>query len=211
MGRFLHRSNGPPLMELNLNRNAFFGQRLRPDQLEEELHRYPIADEIYLRGHGLSALPDRLWGMTQLKCLGLGDNALTDVRQLPQLTRLEKLWLQNNQLTWLPREMTQLTRLHLLYLEGNPGLSEELQDSTFGEEDTQALLQCIANYHRYRDAAVALVLCWNHRAEAQPDAGLLRLPRDILRYLVNRFILGLDVQREPLVKLVEGGGFTVPL
>jgi internalin A len=62
--------------------------------------------------------------LTQLTCLGLGRNELTEVpRGLEELTQLKELKLHKNQLTSV-KGLEKLTQLKVLHLRNNPDLTK---------------------------------------------------------------------------------------
>jgi internalin A len=78
------------------------------------------ARTIVLSGLGLTELPVSLWQLTQLQQLRVDNNQLTALpAALGQLTQLRTLAVWRNQLTVLPEALGQLTQLNQLDLSGN--------------------------------------------------------------------------------------------
>lgn len=91
----------------------------RAEERIEEAQR-SAAEELDLQSMNLTALPESLGQLTQLKSLEIGFNKL---RHLPEwigkLTQLRELSLFENQLTTLPESMVELTRMKELDLADN--------------------------------------------------------------------------------------------
>ncbi|MBN9523412.1 leucine-rich repeat domain-containing protein [bacterium] len=85
--------------------------------------------ELFLRGLGLTELPESLGQLTQLQELYIGQNQLTGLPEaLGRLPMLRHLDLHQNRLTGLPEALGGLTQLRELYLSQNQltGLPEAL-------------------------------------------------------------------------------------
>ena len=77
---------------------------------------------IFLRlsGEGLESLPPEIGNLTGLEDLYLDDNQLTELpREIGNLTHLKALILRSNQLTSLPSEISNLTHLEWLSVSNN--------------------------------------------------------------------------------------------
>ena len=78
---------------------------------------------LLLGGNQLTAVPEALGKLTNLKELYLSSNQLTALPDaIGKLTHLQRLDLRDNQLTALPDALGKLTQLKELFLHDNPGL-----------------------------------------------------------------------------------------
>lgn len=80
--------------------------------------------------------------------MDLAKNAITKVPQLPQLTKLEEIWMNDNQVTDLDevRHLATIPSLKTIYLERNPmhGLGNTESEARYKE----AILQAAPNLYQ---------------------------------------------------------------
>jgi len=100
---------------------------------------------FYVGHNNLPDLPDDFALMTNLKEVDLAKNAITLVKPMPQLTKLEELWMNDNQISDLAevRNLSVFPSLQTVYLERNPmhGLGNEEAETKYKE----AILQSVPN------------------------------------------------------------------
>ena len=85
-----------------------------------EQARFSGDSELYLKGLGLTALPESLSQLQQLQLLFVSGNELTALPEsLSQLQQLQNLDVSDNQLTALPESLSQLQQLQELDVSGN--------------------------------------------------------------------------------------------
>src|SRR5258706_9870417 len=95
------------------------------EEINIDLTKATYDDEgrlLYLdiSGLGLLQLPSEIWQLTNLESLYLNNNQLSQLPiEIGQLTNLESLHLSNNGLSQLPAEIGQLTNLEWLRLDNN--------------------------------------------------------------------------------------------
>jgi len=105
------------LQTLNLSENQLTA-------LPESLGELTQLRTMNLSGNQLTALPESLGELTQLQTLQLSDNQLTALPEsLGELTQLQTLRLSGNQLTALSESLGRLTQLQELCLSTNPIVS----------------------------------------------------------------------------------------
>lgn len=100
---------------------------------------------LYLGHNNLPDLPQEFALLTDLEEVDLAKNAITCIRPLPQLTKLEELWMNDNQISDLAevRNLAALPALKTIYLERNPvhGLGNPESEARYKEE----ILQVVPN------------------------------------------------------------------
>ncbi|MSQ13168.1 MAG: leucine-rich repeat domain-containing protein [Dehalococcoidia bacterium] len=108
---------------------------------------------------GLTALPDAIGQLAQLRALRVSNNKLAALPDaLGQLTQLRDLYVSNNNLAKLPESLKKLTSLRELYLHGNDrlGIPREVLGPTslgppsfdvIGENATPASPAAILDYY----------------------------------------------------------------
>ncbi|HRF99369.1 MAG TPA: leucine-rich repeat domain-containing protein, partial [Aggregatilineales bacterium] len=68
-----------------------------------------------IRKNALTALPDALYDLTQLRVLSVGDNQITDISpKIGMLKALTHLFIDTNPLTTIPEAIGDLIHLHTL-------------------------------------------------------------------------------------------------
>jgi len=78
------------------------------------------SERLVLSALGFSSLPPEIGQLTRLQSLELDNNQLTSLPpEIGQLRNLQELGPRDNQLTTLPPEIGQLTKLKILNLDGN--------------------------------------------------------------------------------------------
>ncbi len=100
------------------NELSLVGMRLTA--LPESIAQLSQLKSLDLSGNQLTALPESIAQLTQLETLHLKGNQLTALPEsIAQLSHLTTLELRNNQLTALPDSITQLAQLNTLVLRSN--------------------------------------------------------------------------------------------
>lgn len=103
----------------------------------------PGLTHLYLGHNNLPDLPDDFSLLTNLKELDLAKNAISLVRPFPQLTHLEELWMNDNQVSDLAevRNLAQFPAIKTVYLERNPmhGLGNQEMEAKYKEAILQAV------------------------------------------------------------------------
>ncbi|MFC1635965.1 leucine-rich repeat domain-containing protein, partial [Planctomycetota bacterium] len=88
--------------------------------------------------------PAELGQLSNLQILTLDDNQLTQIpAELSRLKDLRRLHLDNNHLTRIPMELGQLTQLELLSVDGNDDLTSLPPEAI--EQGTEAILSHLRN------------------------------------------------------------------
>lgn len=100
---------------------------------------------LYLGHNNLPDLPEEFAQLTELREFDLARNALKTLRPMPQLVKLEELWLNDNQIADLAevRHLAVFPALQTVYLERNPmhGLGNPTMEAKYKEEILQAVPQ----------------------------------------------------------------------
>jgi len=106
-------------------------------------------------GLGLLKLPPEVAQLTALETLWLNDNQLTTLPpEVGRLTNLRSMFLMNNQLTTLPRALKDLPNLRYLFLHGNPSLelpAEILGADPEGSFSQYTSAESILNFYYARE------------------------------------------------------------
>ena len=132
------------------------------------------ASRLDLSGRQLTALPESLGQLTQLRSLDLFDNQLTALPEwLGQLTQLQSLDLFNNQLTALPEALGQLTQLQSLDLSDNQltalpeslGQLTQLQSLNLSDNQLTALPEALGQLTQLQSLNL-----FNNQLTALPEA-----------------------------------------
>jgi len=122
------------------------------------------ATELRLMGLGLTALPEAVGQLTELKTLDLGGNQLIALPEaIGQLTQLQGLDLSHNRLTALPEAIGQLTQLQYLNVYENQltalpeaiGRLTQLQSLTISDNRLTALPDAIEQLTQLRSLYLA--------------------------------------------------------
>src|SRR5271165_6024440 len=104
---------------------------LRLSALPEAIGQLSQLKALYLSNNQLSTLPEAIGQLSWLQELNLYNNQLSTLPEaIGQLSRLQKLNLYNNQLSTLSEAVQSLEKLEVLFLHGNPGLG--LPDEVLG-------------------------------------------------------------------------------
>ncbi len=77
---------------------------------------------LNLKGNGIETLPDTIISLQSIKDLNLAHNALKGEKNyqlLGQLSNLYSLWLDHNDITFMPPTIGKLTQVRFLYIEHN--------------------------------------------------------------------------------------------
>uniref|UniRef100_A0A6U6X0Z3 Protein phosphatase 1 regulatory subunit 7 n=1 Tax=Zooxanthella nutricula TaxID=1333877 RepID=A0A6U6X0Z3_9DINO len=102
----------------------------------------PGLTHAYFGHNNLPNLPDEFTKLTNLVELDLAKNAITLVRPMPQLTKLQDLWMNDNQVSDLAeaRHLASFPALRTVYLERNPmhGLGNAESEARYKEAILQA-------------------------------------------------------------------------
>lgn len=92
---------------------------------------------LYLGHNNLPNLPEEFGLLTELVELDLAKNAITVVTPIPQLTKLQELWMNDNQIKDLAeiKNLSAFPALRTIYLERNPmhGLGNEASEARYKE------------------------------------------------------------------------------
>jgi len=103
---------------------------------------------LYLGHNNLPDLPEEFSLLTELVEVDLAKNAITKVPQLPQLTKLQEIWMNDNQISDLAevRHLATIPALKTVYLERNPmhGLGDKESEARYKE----AILQAVPNLYQ---------------------------------------------------------------
>jgi len=148
------------LQELWLGRNKIVSMAMPPlpslRHLSMQSNRLEVWDNslfqnapglthVYLGHNNLPDLPDEFALMTNLKEVDLAKNAITRVKPMPQLAKLEELWMNDNLISDLAevRNLAVFLSLQTVYLERNPmhGLGDGESEARYKE----AILQSAPN------------------------------------------------------------------
>jgi len=103
---------------------------------------------LYLGHNNLPDLPEEFSLLTELVEVDLAKNAITKVPQLPQLTKLQEIWMNDNQISDLAevRHLATIPALTTVYLERNPmhGLGNAESEARYKE----AILEVVPNLYQ---------------------------------------------------------------
>jgi Leucine-rich repeat (LRR) protein len=112
--------NGATKLDLSYKDYAFFRNVGPLTAIPESLAQLTQLKSLVLSGNQLSALPEFIGQLKELRLLILSGNQLTGLPEfIEQLTELRSLVLSGNQLTVLPGFLRQFTQLKTLALSGN--------------------------------------------------------------------------------------------
>jgi len=93
---------------------------LKLTAIPESLDKLSQLRNLDLSNNQLTILPEWLGQLSQLKILDLSNNQLTALPEsLGQLSRLEMVHLTDNQLTTVPKSLSKLSRLQMIHLNSN--------------------------------------------------------------------------------------------
>merc|ERR1712113_763338 len=84
-------------------------------------HNCPGLTHLYLDHNNLPDIPEELALLTELVEFGIVGNAITCIRPVPQLQKLEELWMNDNKIEDLAevRHLSAFPSLKTVYLERN--------------------------------------------------------------------------------------------
>lgn len=98
-------------------------------------HNCPGLTHLYLGHNNLPDLPEEFAVLTNLVELDLARNAIKTIRPIPELAKLEELWMNDNQVEDLSevRNLAAFPALKTVYLERNPmhGLGNEESEARY--------------------------------------------------------------------------------
>jgi protein phosphatase 1 regulatory subunit 7 len=106
-------------------------------------HNCPALSHLYLGHNNLPDLPEEIGLLTELEEFDLAGNAITTIRPVSQLTKLEDLWMNDNKVAELEevRNLASFPGLKTVYLERNPmqGLGDTASEARYKDAILQAV------------------------------------------------------------------------